>query len=173
MTNLRTTIDPAQKGRTREGASAPHTAEANLRQLLDDHGWLTLSNDGVVRCPLLVRGRLVDPPEVGLDAIRRAFAARDERRGSADSYESYVAVGGAQVLRHREIDRQTMRGTGRWIYSVMPSVDAQELVETDIEGLTNELYSIPHQSVLEWLSLVAAALERENEIVAKCATSIE
>jgi hypothetical protein len=167
MADTRTTIDPAEKGPTGESASAPYTDGAGLRQLLDEHDWLALSNDGVVRCPLLVKGRLVDPPTADLDAIRSAFAVLDERRGSADSYESYVAVGGAQVLRHREIDRKTMLGTGRWIYSVMPSVDARELVEMDFEGLTNELYSIPHHSVLEWLSLVSAALERENEIVAR------
>lgn len=149
------TIEPAQNSQT----------EATLRQLLEEHGWLTLSDDGVVHCPFLVKGRLVDPPKVGLDAISRAFAVIDERRGSADAYESYAAVGDAQVLRHHEIDRQTMRGTGRWIYSVMPRVDAKELVEMDIEGLTNELYSIPHESVLEWLRLVSAALERETEIV--------
>ena len=120
-----------------------------------------------MRCPFLVKGRLVDPPNVGLDAIRQAFAALDERRGSADAYESYVAVGDAQVLRHREIDRQTMLGTGRWIYTVMPSVDAKTLIETDIDGLANELYSIPHESVLEWLRLVSAALERETDIVAR------
>lgn len=147
--------------------SAIHTAEGNLRQLVDEHGWFTLSNDGVVRCPLLVKGRLVDPPEVSLDAISEAFAILDERRGSADAYASYVAVGDAQVLRHREIDRQTMRATGRWIYSVMPRIDAQEVIEIDIERLTNELYSMPYESVLEWIGLVSAALERETEIVAR------
>ena len=153
MTNSSVAIDPA--------------AEVNLHQLLDEHGWLTCSNDGVVRCPFLVKGRLVDPPTVSLDAISRAFAVLDERRGSADSYASHVAVGGAQVLRHREIDRQSMRGTDRWIYSVTPCVDAKELVETDIEGLANDLYSIPHESMLEWLRLVSAALERETEIVTR------
>ena len=113
--------------------SAIHTAEGNLLQLVDEHGWFTLSNDGVVRCPLLVKGRLVDPPEVSLDAISEAFAILDERRGSADAYASYVAVGDAQVLRHREIDRQTMRATGRWIYSVMPRIDAQEVIEIDYQ----------------------------------------
>jgi hypothetical protein len=167
MTNSSIAIDRARSGQTTLGDSAPHAAEVNLGQLLDEHDWLTCSSDGVVRCPFLVKGRLVDPPKVSLDAISRAFAVLDERRGSADSYESYVAVGGAQVLRHREIDRHTMRGTNRWIYSVMPDVDAKELVETDIEGLTDELYSIAHESMLEWLRLVSAALERETEIVAR------
>jgi hypothetical protein len=143
-----------------------YTIDRSLRQLLDDHDWFTLSNEAVVRCPLLVKGRLVDPPKIGMEAITRAFARVDERRGSADAYESYVAIGGAQVLRHREIDRRTMCATGRWVYTVMPRLDAKELVETDIEGLTNELYSMSHEDVLEWLTLVSAAMEREPEIVA-------
>src|SRR3954463_6983761 len=100
---------------TNASATVDTSIEVNLRQLLDEHDWLTCSIDGLVRCPLLVKGRLVDPPKVSPDAIGRAFAILDARRGSADSYASYAAVGGAQVLRHREIDRQTMRGTGRWI----------------------------------------------------------
>jgi acyl-CoA reductase LuxC len=146
-------------------ASVSITAETSLRRLLDEHRWLTLSNDGIVRCPFLVKGRLVDPPEISLDAITGAYAALDERRGSADSYASYVVVGGAQVLRHRQIDRETMRGTERWIYSVMPRIDGKELVETDIEAITNELYAISHDRMLEWLRLVSDALEREMEIV--------
>jgi Acyl-CoA reductase (LuxC) len=141
--------------------------QTGMGRLVEEHGWFTLSNDGVVHCPFLVKGRLIDPPKVGLDAIRRAFAALDERRGSADAYQSYVAVGDAQVLRHREIDRQTMLGTGRWIYTVMPSVAARELVEMDIDGLANELYSISHESVREWLTLVSAALARESDFVAR------
>jgi hypothetical protein len=159
MANSGMTLDLAHNGQTQVGG--------NAAQLLQENGWFALSNEGVVRCPFLVKGRLVDPPKVGLDAISRAFAGLDERRGSADEYQSYVAIGDAQVLRHREIDRQTMLGTGRWIYTVMPKIDARELVETDIDGLANELYSIPHESVLEWLRLVSEALERETDIVAR------
>jgi hypothetical protein len=147
--------------------NATRTAEANLHRLLDERNWFAVSNDGVVRCPLLVKGRLIDPPIADLGAIGAAFAALDQRRGSADAYASYVAVGDAQVLRHREIDRRTMRETGRWIYTVMPAVDARELVETDIDGLANELYSMPYDSVLEWLGLISAALEREKEVVVR------
>ena len=114
-----------------------------------------------------MKGRLINPPTVGLDAIIRAFAVLDERRGCADPYQSYLAIGDAQVLRHREIDRQAMLGTGRWIYTVMPKIDAKELIELDMDGLANELYSISHESVLEWLSLISAALERETDIVAR------
>lgn len=167
MANSRITIDAGQSGETRHGESPPDPREAKLGPLLDEQGWLALSNDGVVRCPLLVKGILVGPPEVDVDAIGRAFSVLDERRGSADAYDTYVEVGGALVLRHREIDRPTMRGTGRWIYTVMPFVDPRELVEIDTETLADGLFSIPYQSVLEWLRLVSEALEREIEIVTR------
>jgi hypothetical protein len=160
MANSTITIDRAQSGR-----SIAPDVETNLSHLLDQHNWFTLSDEGLVRCPLLVKGRLVDPPNLRLDEITRAFAPLDERRGSADPFQSYVSVENAQVLRHAEIDRQTMLGTGRWIYTVMPRIDAKELVETDTDALANGLYSIPHESVLEWLKLVSAALERETDIV--------
>jgi hypothetical protein len=138
---------------------------ASLGELVQNEGWLSLSDDGVVRCPLLVKGRLVGPPMVRADAITRAFAALDRGRGSADVPAGYAKVGGAQVLRHQEIDRRTMRATGRWIYTVMPAVDPKELVETDIDALTRELYSMPHESALEWLRVVRAALDRESAAV--------
>jgi hypothetical protein len=141
--------------------------DPSLAGILDERGWLSLSKEGVVRCPLLVKGRLVGPPEVSADAIARAFSALDKGRGSADTPASYAEVGNAQVLRHREIDRGTMRATGRWIYSVMPVVDATELVETDIEQVARELYAMPHESVLEWLRVVRAALEQESELVSR------
>lgn len=134
-------------------------------RLVEDNGWLSLSDDGIVRCPLLVKGRLVDPPPVDASAIRQTFASLDRGRGHADEPPGYAKVGGAQVLRHREIDRRTMRATGRFIYTVMPSVDAKELIETDIESLTRELYAMPYERVLEWLSAVRAGLEREQALV--------
>ncbi|HEY0759561.1 MAG TPA: acyl-CoA reductase [Acidisarcina sp.] len=148
-------------------ASTTRAGGPILSQLLDQRGWFILSNEGVVRCPLLVKGRLIDPPDVDRDSISRAFAALDQCRGCADAYQTYVAAGNAQVLRHREIDRQSMLATGRWIYTVMPSVEAKELVETDIDRLTFELYSLPYDSVLEWLRLVSTAIQRETELVSR------
>jgi len=165
-------IDPARNGAARAAASAASLAETNgdeptLSRLVDENGWFRLTEYGVIYCPLLAKGRLIGPPKIGADEIARAFAPYDERRGSADAYQTYVALEDAQVLRHPEIDRQTMLGTGRWIYTVMPRIDATDLVETDIDALTNDLYSIPHESVLEWLRLVSAALERETGVVAQ------
>ena len=137
----------------------------SLGAIAEENGWLSLSDDGVVRCPLLVKGRLVGPPTVSPDAIARAFAALDQQRGSADPHASYVKIGGAQVLRHREIDRRTMRPTSRWVYTVMPIVDAKQLVETDIDAVTRELYTMPFEGVLDWLRLVGEAFDRESAVV--------
>lgn len=157
MTNSSMAIDNAQASK-----SDDTDAEPNLRHLLDQHNWFTLSNEGLVRCPLLVKGRLINPPTLSLDEITQAFAPLDKRRGSADAYQNYVALGDAQVLRHPEIDRHAMLATGRWIYTVMPRIDAKELIERDIDALANELYSIPHDSVLDWLTRIGSNRARDR-----------
>src|SRR5258706_1690086 len=116
-----------------------------LERLVDQHGWLAL-DDGIVRCPLLVKGKLVGPPAIERASIDAAFAVIDhprEGRGrtAADPYASYARVGSCQVLRHAERDRATMRTTGRWIYSVMAVVDPTQLPDTDIEAIARQLYA--------------------------------
>src|SRR5258705_1858731 len=96
---------------------------SKLEQLVVQHNWLALDADGIVRCPLLVKGELVGPPAVDRASIERAFAPLDAGRTSADPYASYARVGAAQVLRHAELDRTTLRATGRWIYRAMPVID--------------------------------------------------
>jgi hypothetical protein len=142
-----------------------HGERSSALGVVEQHGWLTLADDGTIRCPLLVKGRLVDPPAVRIDAITQAFAALDRGRGHAEEPAGFARVGQAQVLRHREIDRRTMRATGRWIYTVMPSVDPKDLIEADIEPLTRELYAMPHERVLEWLGAVRDGIAREESLV--------
>lgn len=149
-----------------QSASTDQADNRALGQLLCENNWLLLSKHGLVRCPLLVNGTLIGPPDLSPDEIAQAFSLLDRQRGSADAYQSYVKVGGAQVLRHREIDRQTMLVTGSWIYTVMPSIDPRELVQVDFDALTDQLYSLPYESVLQWLTLVSAALEQQTGVVA-------
>ena len=159
MTNSGVTIDLAHNGQTQVRRAVRQLRGTRLVHPLERRRRALPVPGERTPCRSAERGPGRDQP--GICRPRRAHG------DSADAYQSYVAVGDAQVLRHREIDRQTMLGTGRWIYTVMPSIDARELVETDIDGLANELYSIPHESVLEWLRLVSAALERETDIVAR------
>jgi hypothetical protein len=148
-----------------DSSSRRSSTARSAGDLARESGWLSLSDDGVIRCPLMVKGRLVGPPQVRADAIAAAFAAIDKGRGSADPLATGVRVEAAQVLRHREIDRRTMRPTNRFIYTVMPAIDAKDLVETDIDALTRELYTMPYERVLEWLRSVAEAWDRETALV--------
>src|SRR5262245_63247398 len=117
MTNFTNDSSQHQSGQKRpstpdlKATAAAESTTPSLRGLLDEHGWLSLSSDGVVQCPFLVKGRLVGPPTVEAEAIARAFAVLDERRGTADAYAQYVTVGDAQVLRHVEIDRRSEEHT--------------------------------------------------------------
>lgn len=158
-----------------------------IQRLVDDHGWLALDADGIVRCPLLVHGALIGPEPITRSAIERAFAALDRGRGSADPYAGYARIGACQVLRHAviggpstEVDappalsggsaaprrRKTMRPTGRWMYRVMPALDPLAIPERDLDALA-ELYAMPFARVLDWLDAVRAALAGDPELVSR------
>jgi hypothetical protein len=145
--------------------AAPKLQPTALEQLVDDNAWLAL-DDGIVRCPLLIKGTLVGPPPVDRNAIERAFGELDRKRTSADPFASYVRIGDAQVLRHATIDRKTLRASG-WVYRVMPCIDALALIERDIDALVAELYAMPHERALEWLRLVRGVIEGESVIVSR------
>jgi len=137
-----------------------------IRELCEREGWLSMDGDRIIRCPLLVKGELVGPPRITRAAIERAFAELDRGRTSADPFAGYAAVDGAQVLRHAEIDRATMRATGRWVYRVMPALDPLALPERDFDAL-DALYSMPYERVLEWLVAVREALAGDPEVVTR------
>jgi acyl-CoA reductase LuxC len=139
---------------------------APISELCAREGWLAIDRDNIIRCPLLVKGELVGPARVTRAAIDRAFAELDRGRTAADPYASYAAIDNVQVLRHAEIDRATMRASGRWIYRVMPVLDPLALPERDFAAL-DELYAMPYERVLEWLVAVRSALAGDPEIVAR------
>lgn len=143
----------------------PHTVTP-LANLLAAHDWLALEGD-IIHCPLMVKGRLIGPPAISLAAIERAFRELDRTRTSADPFANYARVGNAQVLRHCEIDRMTLRTTGRWIYRVMPEIDSGAVAERgdDIDAVARELYAMPFDGVLAWLASVRGVLEHEVAVV--------
>ncbi len=161
-----TTIESRPTTRITPPAMLPAKATTTpLERLVDQHGWMAVDTDGIVRMPLLVKGTLVGPPAIERTAIESAFAELDRGRTAADPYASYARIGDAQVLRHAEIDRTSMRATGRWIYRVMAAiVDPLALPERDVDAIATELYAMPYERVLEWLRLVRSALE-ETTIV--------
>jgi hypothetical protein len=149
---------PIHRGAPRPAPRPP------IQRLVEDHGWFALDADGVIRCPLLVKGEVIGPEPIDRGAIERAFAALDRGRTAADPHATHATIGKVQVLRHAEIERATMRATGRWIYRVMPVVDPLALIERDIDALS-ALYDMPFSGVLDWLRAVRTALETDLEVV--------
>jgi len=113
---------------------------------------LLINDDGVVRVPFLVKGRLVAPPEVARADILAAFAAAAEGA-------SYVKLPGAQIIRQPVIERADMRATSDFIYHVLPLVPPFELIESDFEALVRGPYALTVEAVLDYLRCVADALQ--------------
>jgi hypothetical protein len=64
---------------------------------MENNSMLTLK-DGIIRIPFLVKGKLINPPQIDRSQIDEAF-------GCADIDTSYVNLTGAQVIREHVIDR--------------------------------------------------------------------
>jgi hypothetical protein len=126
---------------------------------MENNSILTLE-DGVIRIPFLVKGRLITPPQTERSRIEKAF-------DGADADISYVKLSGAQVVREAVIDRKTMKYSGEYIYQLMPDVTAQDLIENDIDKLADTLYSLPVDEVLDYLDKILAYLCKNRKLVSQ------
>ncbi|MBN1429556.1 MAG: hypothetical protein JXB07_14375 [Anaerolineae bacterium] len=123
------------------------------------HNDLLIENEGVVRVPFLIKGRLVLPPELTRREIEAAFAATP--------YETrHLELADAQVIREPIIERRTMQRTSEYQYQVLPRVNPLELIETDIDKLANGPYTITVKAVLDLLKAVSDVLQN-NEVTTK------
>jgi hypothetical protein len=111
---------------------------------------------GVIRVPFLVKGKIVVPPEIGKEQIEAAFT---------DADTDYLKLSDAQVVRERIIDRKTMKYTGEYLYQIMPSVNAKELIEADIEKLVRGPYSLPVKDIPDYLSSIGSFLAENIELI--------
>ncbi len=115
-------------------------------------------DDGIIRVPFLTKGQLIIPPQIGRNEIEDAFRA-------ADSNITYVKLPEAQITREPVIDRITMKYTGEYIYQVMPNFIAKDLIENDTDKLTNTLYNISVDDILEYIDTVLTSLVKNNGLV--------
>jgi Acyl-CoA reductase (LuxC) len=116
--------------------------------------------ENVIRVPFLVKGRIIAPPEMTKREIEAAFTFEKSE------HPGYVKLPGAQILREPMIDRRTMKHSGKYIYQVMPTVLAQDLVEPDTTKLADELYGLSVEAILDYLNTVSRKL-MENAGLAK------
>jgi hypothetical protein len=115
-------------------------------------------DQGIVRVPFLVKGRLVVPPEINRSEIEAAFAGQPPQTAHARVRE-------AQVIRQRVVDRTTLRYTSDYVYQVMPPVNPRELIETDIDKLAGGLYALPVPETFRYLESVSHTLEKNTAVI--------
>ena len=111
-----------------------------MEKICDKHHLLG-DNEGVVRIPFMVKGRIIAPPAIDLEQIETAFD------GVADD-ALYLKLPDAQLIREPVIDRRHMRYSGGFSYKVLPSICGSELIETDTNKLARGLYALSVGDIL-------------------------
>ena len=119
---------------------------------------LLSDEQGIVRVPFLIKGRLVVPPEVSRVELEAAFAGQPP-------HAAYARLPGAQVIRQRVIDRRTLRYTADYAYQVLPLIRPQDLIETDIDKLARGLYALSVAEILQYLEAVSQVLEKNAAVI--------
>jgi len=122
------------------------------------HG-LLVNQDGVIRIPFMIKGRLVLPPAIGREEAREAFAGAGGETVS-------VTAAGYQLLREAVIERPGMRYTGEFIYQVMPDLDPVELIETDNGRLAGELYQLKAEEIISYIECIVRFLKKHTRFLA-------
>lgn len=122
-----------------------------MKQFCESNKLLSDDN-GVVRVPFLVKGKLICPPELSRAKIETAFA-------NVDPGTDYLKLPDAQLLRERVIDRHTMQVTSDYAYQILPSFDPLSLVENDFDKLVRGPYALTVDEILAYLQTVARALQ--------------
>jgi len=65
------------------------------------------------------------------------------------------------------IDRQTMKCTGKYLYQILPKLDARDLIETNIERLVQGLYSLSVENILDYVESISQTLIRNRNLLNK------
>src|SRR5262245_56681660 len=112
--------------------------------------FLVPDGDGIVRVPILVKGRLRFPPDIGIDALRS---------GAAESHP----LNGAQAIRLPVYEPATFRPTGEHEHLLFARPDPRELVEEDLGKLHRELFSLPVNEVLAYVGELRKVLSAERD----------
>jgi hypothetical protein len=126
-----------------------------MNSILSTPGLLR-NNGGVIRVPFLVKGKIILPAEMSRHQIEDAFR-------NAEKETLYLKLPGVQLIREPVINRETMKYTGNYIYQILPPVDSQELIETDINKLARGLYALSVEDILEYLNSIFTVLVRNQE----------
>ncbi len=116
------------------------------------------AENGLIYVPFLIKGRLIDAPQIDRLEIEKAFNA-------AESNETYVKLRTAQVVREKIIDRRTMRYSGEYLYQVMPLLKVEDLIEKDFNRLAETLYSLSLDDILDYLDTILKYLLKNRKLI--------
>jgi len=130
-----------------------------MERLCTEHNLLRNDGGGVIRLPFLIKGKLVVPPEISKEQIEAAFSRTDNT--------TCVKLTEAQVIREPVIDRKTMKYTGEYVYQVMPPVTGKELIESDTDKLSSELYRLSVEDILDYLENLLTTLLANNRLAVR------
>ena len=122
-------------------------------------------DDGICRLPFLIKGEVRLPKTIARVTIEEAFRACDARRSPGTTEAHSLTIDDVQVLREAVIDRDTMKGTGEWAYSVMPAFKPHEVVDHAYGELVHDLYNMPFSEVLRFVKIVEQTLALEYEFI--------
>ena len=116
--------------------------------------------DGIIHVPFLIKGNIVKPSDLIREQIETAFAGMDKD-------VRYRKLPEGQLIREPIIDRISMKYTGDYTYQVMPPVNAQDLIETDIDKLVRGPYALSVEDILGYLESIAAILGNNLDLVGR------
>jgi hypothetical protein len=122
------------------------------------HELLEPDAHGVSRVPFLIHGRLSLPDRVSWDELQRTFDALDAGRGVSAGPATYARIGRTQVLR-------SPTRKGGFSYAIMPSFEADEVIERDVGTLATELYDLPFSQIQDFVQALRRALEDSADLL--------
>ncbi len=136
-----------------------------MKEICQEHDLLCEEN-GLIRVPFIVKGKMVLPPDISRSQVVDAFAGLEPETG-------YVRLPQAQLLREPVIHPDTLHHTGEYQYQVMPVVDPHALIEMDFCRLVNGPYALRVDEILDYLRLVTSQLQNNwatvNQVRRLCA----
>ena len=118
------------------------------------------ANEGVIRIPFMVKGRIISPPAISSEQVKAAFE-------EAGDEVSYLKMPDMQLIREPVIDSNSMRYNGAFFYKVLPSVDGIKLIETDTDKLAQGLYALPVEDILDYLGSILSTLVKNPALLKK------
>ncbi|MDA1301060.1 MAG: hypothetical protein O2868_13390 [Proteobacteria bacterium] len=125
------------------------------------------NDEGIIRMPCLIKGRLEFAPELSIATILAAFS----QRGFSPVETATLRVGDAFVIRQPGIDRATLQADLTTQYLTFAAPNAEDLLETDLIGLSQELYQLPVSAVLEYIAGLRSVLEKNRSSLLAAARS--